>query len=153
MGEITLPSIIPSYVYTLFASLIVGTILICACGVSAANLKQEADKQQLLNISEYIATKSLELILHATNYNVTSNLQLNIPTLAGTQRYWIQLANDSTRAWVETGFGTTLNPNTYRIYIPAEVTAEGTYLSDFGVAALECHTVDGTIYLKLSGGS
>ena len=95
-----MPSMIPSYVYTLFASIIVGTIVISACGLSTVNVKHEAEKQQLSNISEYVATESLELVAHATAENLTSTFHLNVPSLIGSQRYWIRIANDSAKTWV-----------------------------------------------------
>jgi phosphodiesterase/alkaline phosphatase D-like protein len=148
-----MPSMIPSYVYTLFASIIVGTIVISACGLSTVNVKHEAEKQQLSNISEYVATESLELIAHATSENLTSTLHLNVPPLIGNQRYWIRIANDSTKTWVEVGFGTTAISSEQRTYMPSAVNASGTYTSGSGVATLECYSDSAGVHLTLSGGS
>jgi hypothetical protein len=148
-----LPSIIPSYVYTLFASLIVGTIVIAACGLSTVNVKAEAEKQQLSNIAEYVATESLELISHATAENLTSTLHLDVPQLIGNQRYWIKIANDSAKTWVEVGFGTTALSSEQRAYIPSEVAASGTYISGSGVANLECYADSSGVHLTLFGGN
>jgi hypothetical protein len=148
-----LPSLIPSYVYTLFASIIVGTIVISACGLSTVNVKQEAEKQQLSNISEYVATESLELISHATAENLTSNLRLDVPSLIGNQRYWIKIANDTAKTWVEVGFGTTVISSEQRTYMPSAVSASGTYISGSGVAILECYSDSSGVHLTLSGGS
>ena len=148
-----MPSIIPSYIYTLFASIIVGTLVICACSLSTLNVRNEAEKQQLLNVAEHVSTKSLELISHAKTDNLTSTLRLNVPSLIGEKRYWIQIANDSFRGWVEAGFGTTAHSSEHRIYIPSEVTASGTYTSGSGVASLECYSDSSGVHLTLSGGS
>ena len=148
-----MPSIIPSYVYTLFASLIVGTIVISACGLSTANIKSEAEKQQLSNIAEYVATESLELIAHATSENLTSTLQLDLPQLIGNQRYWIKLANDSAKTWVEVGFGTTALSSEQHTYIPSEASASGTYISGSSQAMLECYANSAGVHLTLSGGN
>ena len=148
-----MPSIIPSYVYTLFASLIVGTIVVSACSLSTLNVKTEAETQQLTNIAEYVATESLDLISHAISENLTSTLHLNVPQLIGNKMYWIQIANDSARTWVESGFGTTAPSSEQRTYIPMEVSASGTYTSDSGVATLECYSDSVGIHLTLSGGS
>jgi hypothetical protein len=145
------PSIIPSYIYTLFASIIVGTIVISACGLSTANMKSEAEKQQLSNIAEYVATESLELIAHATAENLTSTLHLNVPQLIGNQRYWIKIANDSAKTWVEVGFGTTAISSEQLAYIPSEVAASGTYTSGSGTANLECYSNSSGVHLTLSG--
>jgi hypothetical protein len=144
---------IPSYVYTLFASIIVGTIVISACGLSTLNVKQEAEKQQLSNMSEYVATESLELISHATAENLTSTLRLNVPPLIGNQRYWIKIANDSAKTWVEVGFGTTAISSDQRTYMPSAVSASGTYTSGSGAAILECYSDSSGVHLTLSGGS
>ena len=148
-----MPSIIPSYVYTLFASLIVGTIVISACALSTVNVKNEAEKQQLSNIAEYVATESMELISHATAENLTSTLHLNMPPLIGNRRYWIRIANDSARTWVEAGFGITAFSSEQRTYIPSEVCASGTYISGSGAPVLGCHLDSVGVYLNLSGGN
>jgi hypothetical protein len=148
-----MPSIIPSYVYTLFASLIVGTIVVSACSLSTLNVKTEAENQQLTNITEYVATESIDLISHATSENLTSTLHLNVPQLIGSKIYWIQIANDSARTWVEAGFGTTAHSSDQRKYIPLEASASGTYTSSSGVATLECYSDSAGIHLTLSGGS
>ena len=148
-----MPSIIPSYVYTLFASIIVGTIVISACGLSTVNVKAEAEKQQLSNIAEYVATESLELISHATAENFTSTFHLNVPQLIGNQRYWIKIANDTAKTWVEAGFGTTAISSEQRAYIPSEVAATGTYTSGSGAAILECYSDNSGVHLTLSGGN
>jgi phosphodiesterase/alkaline phosphatase D-like protein len=148
-----MPSIIPSYIYTLFASIIVGTIVISACGLSTANVKYEVEKQQLSNIAEYVATESLELISHATAENLTATLHLNVPQLIGNQRYWIKVANDSSKTWVEAGFGTTAISSEQLAYIPSEVAASGTYTSGSGAAILECYSDSAGVHLNLSGGN
>jgi hypothetical protein len=61
-----MPSIVPSYIYVLFASVIVGTIIIGACGLSTLDIKNDADKQQLSNIADYVAAQGNMMILHAT---------------------------------------------------------------------------------------
>ena len=148
-----MPSIIPSYVYTLFASIIVGTILICACGLSTLNVRHAAERQQLSSVAEYVATKSLELIAYASTDNLTSTLRLNVPSLIGNQIYWIQIANDSAATWVEVGFGTSAKSSGHRAYIPSEVSASGLYVSGAGDASLECYSDSSGVYLKLSGGN
>jgi len=148
-----LPSIVPSYIYSLFASIIVGTLVISACGLSTVNVKSEAEKQQLSNIAEYVATESLDLISHTGAENLTSTLKLNVPPLIGNQRYWIKIANDSARTWVEAGFGTTVSSSGQLTYIPSEVSASGTYISGSGAASLKCYSVNSGVQLTLSGGN
>ena len=148
-----MPSIIPSYIYTLFASIIVGTIVISACGLSTANVKYEAEKQQLSNIADHVATEGIELVSRAAAENLTSTLHLEIPQLIGNQRYWIKMQNDSTKAWVEVGLGTTVLSSDQLANIPAEVVASGTYVSGSGTAILECFSNSSGVQLTLSGGN
>ena len=148
-----MPSIVPSYVYTLFASVAVGAMLICFSGLSTVNVRHEAEKQQLRNIAEYVATKSSELISAKTVNNVTTNLTLNVPSLVGNQRYWVRLANDSSIAWVESGYGPVPQIIEPKVPIPFKVLAHGSYVSGSGTAVLECFANDTAICLELSGGS
>lgn len=148
-----MPSIIPSYIYTLFASIIVGTLIISMCGLTVANVKREAEEQQLSSIAEYIAVKSMELVSHATTDNSTSTVDLEVPSVIGNQRYWIQVKNDSSKAWVEAGFGTTVTSSEKRAYVPTEVAASGTYLSGSGTAFLQFTLDAGVASITLYGGS
>jgi hypothetical protein len=116
-------------------------------------VKNEAEQQQLSNIAGYVATESLELISHARADNLTTTLSLTVPSSIGDQRYWMQIKNDSSRTWVEVGFGTTPSSSEQRTYIPAEASASGTYTSGLGTATLECYSDNSGVYLTLSGGN
>ena len=85
--------------------LIVGTIIVTSCAVAMTNLKNEAANQQLSNVDEYVATQSLTLINQANENGQNATQVLDLPTAIGNQEYWISLANDSSSAWVESGFG------------------------------------------------
>jgi len=118
-----------------------------------ANLKHEAEEQQLASIAGYIALESVKLASVTSQGNVTSTLRLNIPALIGNQRYWIQIQNDSSRAWVEVGFGSATLSNSRRLPIPLEVSASGTYVSGSGTAFIEyCLDSEGA-HLTLFGGN
>ena len=147
-----MPSIIPSYVYTLFACMVVGALLIGASSLSTINVKNEADLQELKNIADYIAIRSFELVSLTKTNNLTANAILNIPYAVGNQRYWLRLDNDSLRSWVEIGFGVSPQPSGQRTYIPSQVSASGTYTSGAGTPVLECYQ-GYTTYLQISGGS
>jgi hypothetical protein len=148
-----LPSIIPSYIYTIFASILVGTIVISAVGLSTANIKQEAEKQQLSNVAKYVATKCLELTQQSIVNNVNSTIHLDLPTSIGNQQYWIRIANDSSKAWVEVGFGATASSSLQRAYIPSEVSTSGTYTSISGTPNLESYSDNSGVHLTISGGN
>ncbi|MEM3356524.1 MAG: hypothetical protein QW166_01720 [Candidatus Bathyarchaeia archaeon] len=148
-----MPSIVPSYIYTIFASIVVGALVICACGASTLNLRTEVEKQQLLNVAEYIFTESMALISQAKAGNVSSSVRLHVPSLIGDKNYWIRISNNSASAWVEAGFGVVATSSERRVCIPAEVSASGSYISSSGIATLTCHANASGVYLTLSGGN
>jgi len=145
-----LPSIIPGWVYTLFAALIVGTIIVSACSLVTVNVKNEAENQQLTNINEYVATQSLILLTRTTQVSQNVTQFLNLPPSVGNQMYWIYIENDSTGVWVASGLGSTVDLSQPRIYIPAEVAASGIYVSSYGRAFLQCYSANQTLSLTLS---
>ena len=148
-----MPSIIPSYVYTLFASIIIGTLIISMVGLSVANVKREAEEQQLSSIAEYVSVKSMQLTSQAPADNLTSTTRLDVPSLVGNQRYWIQIQNDSSRAWVEVGFGNVVMSSDQRAYIPSELATSGTYISGASTAFLGYYSDSNGAHLNLYGGS
>ncbi len=147
-----MPSIIPSYVYSLFAAIIVGTIVVCSCSLSTLDIKTEAENQQLINVGKYVATESLTLLDFSSkdNQNVTHSLEL--PSQIGNKIYWIRIANDSSNAWVESGFGTNVSSSQSQICLPANILASGSYISGYGRAFLHCTSENQTITLTLIGG-
>ncbi len=149
-----MPSVIPGYVYTLFASVIIGTLVITTCAFSVAGIKHEVEEQQLYSIAKYVATKGVELTSQNRAENFTAIVHLDLPPMIGNQRYWIQISNDSTRAWAEAGFGSTVISGQKRVDIPVEVAASGTYLSGSASSAFLQYAsgVDGAS-LMLYGGS
>ncbi len=134
-----MPSIIPTYVYSLFAALMVGIIIVCACSVVTAGVKSNADNTQLTNINEYVAAQSLTMLSHTTYQNQNITQTLDIPSQVGNQRFWIRITNDSQTAWVESGFGPTVLSSDMRTEMPAKVAASGSFVSCSGRAILECH--------------
>ena len=147
-----MPSIIPGYVYSLFAALIVGTIIVCSCSIIMLNVKDNAETQQLNNISNYIVTQSLLLLSQTDDTNSNSTQYLSIPNQIGVRQYWVRIANDSSKAWVESGFGSTIIPKQPDMYIPAKVSASGSYLSTSGRAFLNCQIENQTVVLTLTNG-
>ncbi len=144
-----MPSIIPSYVYSLFAAIIVGSMVVYTSSVSAMNIRNQAEKQQLSNITQYVATESIALISHNSDGNLTTTQFLDIPTQIGNQRYWINIANDSSTAWVESGFGTTVSSNQQLVYIPGKISASGAIISGSGRVFLECTSDSQGVTLNL----
>ncbi len=147
-----MPSIIPGYMYSLFAALIVGSIVIYACSVGALAIQQSAEKQQLHNLDEYVAAQSLSLLSKVTQENQNATQYLTLPAQVGNQRYWVNLVNDSSGAWVESGFGTEVNPTSMHVELPAEVAASGSFVSGSGWPMLTCYFENQTTILTLTVG-
>jgi len=145
-----MPSIIPGYVYTLFAALVVGAILVSSCSLLMLNLKNEADTRQLANVDEYVAARSLNLLAHTSTDQQNTTQFLNLPPQIGNQQYWICLTNDSSQAWVESGFGATVGPAQAQAAIPVGIEASGIFVSSWGRAFLSC-SQNQTAILELDG--
>ncbi len=142
-------TIIPSYVYSIFAALIVGTIIVSSCSLSMLNVKNEAEHQQLTNVDEYVAAQSLTLVTHVTEDSQNATMFLDLPSQIGNHEYSISIANDSSSAWVESGFGATVQ-NQPQIYIPAEINASGTFISGWGRPVLQCYIEHQIVTLTLT---
>lgn len=145
-----MPSIIPSYVYSLFAALIVGSIIVCTCSAAVSNVKNDASTQQLKNIDRYVAAQGLILIsqTNANNMNVTQFL--DIPYAIGNQRFWINLISDSNGARVESGFGVNVTAYGWLVDLPANVLASGSFVSGSGRAMLQCSYANGKATITLT---
>ena len=148
-----MPSIIPGYVYSLFATVIIGAILIATCGLATTNVKAEAETQQLHDVVDYVATKSLELLSNPSEDNSSATATLSLPISIGNQQYWIQVYNDSSGAWVQAGLGVDVVSSEQRMCIPADVAASGVYVSDFGWPYLQYQSNNTGQYLTLCGGN
>jgi hypothetical protein len=133
-----MPTVIPGYVYSLFAALLVGSILIYSCNLAALNIKNQAVSQQLKNIDEYVAAQSLTLLSHTHTDNQNTTQYLDLPAAVGNERYWIRITNDSSGTWVESGFGTNVTENGQRINVYAAVNATGSFVSGSGRPVLQC---------------
>ena len=142
-------TIIPGYMYSIFAALIVGAIIVSSCSLSMVNVKNEAENQQLANVDEYVAAQSLTLITHVTEDGQNATQFLDLPSQIGNQEYSISIANDSSSAWVESGFGAAVQSQP-QIYIPAEINASGTFVSGWGRAFLQCYYENQTVILTLT---
>lgn len=146
-----MPSIIPSYVFTLFAALIVGAIIVYGCSAASLKIKNDAEQKELANIDQYVATQIMTLLSYASENNQNSTQFLAIPSEVGNQQFWIRIGNDSSGAWVESGFGTMVSPSQPELYIPAKIAASGAFISDSGRAFLKCYIENQTATLMLTG--
>lgn len=145
-----MPTIIPGYVYSLFAALIVGTIIVTSCSVATLSIRNNAQNHELTNINEYVAAQSLSLMAHTIGANQNSSQFLEMPTAIGAQRFWVSIQNDTSGAWVQSGFGVVPNVSQPKFYIPAEVNASGVFVSGSGRPMLQCCSVNQTVTLTLT---
>lgn len=148
-----MPSIIPSYVYTLFASIAVGSLLIVTFSLSTLNIRSEVEEQQLASLAEYVAAKSCELVSTATTDRISINSTLHLPSLVGNQKYWVRLASDSVSAWVDVGYGATPLTTQHKVLIPAKISAQGIFTGGSSSAILQCYVRNAVTYIILSGGT
>ncbi|MGQ9624587.1 MAG: hypothetical protein ACUVT9_04370 [Candidatus Bathycorpusculaceae bacterium] len=94
---------------------------------------------------DLLAAKTTELLTLAQTTNATAETFVQMPTTIGDKQYWLQLSNDTARAWVEGGFGDVPQKATeLRVYIQRGVLASGCYVATYGAAHLTCQ-VDGEI--------
>ena len=147
-----MPSIIPSYVYSLFATLIVGAILVGGITMETANIRNQAVTQQLSNLDEYVATQSMALATRAVETGQNTTLYLDIPSQVANQVYWVALVNGQSGAQVTSGLGSTaVLSDQDGVAIPAEVSVSGFYCSSDGRAFLQCSVENQTVDLTLMG--
>lgn len=149
-----MPSITPSYLYTIIALIAVSSLLVFSFMAYADALRVSSEATQLKNLMDYIAAKSTELLTLALTTNATSEAFLQMPTVIGNKQYWIQFHSDSTRVWLEGGFGNTPMEGTEpRIYLPQEASATGCYIGGYGAACLKCHLETGIPQMHLANSS
>jgi hypothetical protein len=133
------PTTIPPYVYSLFAALIVGSIVVYACATTTTAIQSRAQSQQLTNLNQYVAAEALSLLSHTIQDNQTASRYLDLPSSVGNQQYWISLDTESSGAWVHSGFGDAVHPTELSVYVPAEVVASGAFVGGQGRPMLLCH--------------
>ena len=145
-----MPTIIPNYVYSLFAALLVGSIVIYACATATTAMESQAQTQQLTNVDQYVAAEALSLLSHTTQEGQTSSRVLDLPCSVGNQRYWISFDTDSSGAWVRSGFGANVQATGFSVYVPAEVEASGSFVGGSGRPVLLCQFENGVATLTLT---
>jgi hypothetical protein len=145
-----MPSIIPGYVYSLFAALLVGAIVVYSCSVSTLNIRTQATTQQMKNIDDYVATECINLLSHTALEGQNTTKVLDLPSQVGNQIFWLQVFTDSSGSWVESGFGRVVTSSTVHTEIPLSVNASGSFISGSGRAVLQCHFENQSATLTLT---
>jgi len=135
-----LPSITPSYLYTFIALMAVSSLLVFSFMAYSDTLRVFSETKQLKNLMDYVAAKSTELLTLTLATNATAEAYLQMPAAIGNKQFWLQLRNDSAKAWLEGGLGNILVEGTeLRVYLPKEVSATGYYIGGYGAARLKCY--------------
>jgi len=147
-----MPSIVPSYLYTFFALTLIGAILIGTFSSFAVSLKQIPEEKQLRNILDYVAAKSLELVNSVVAFrgNTTMQAVLELPTRIGQKQYWIRLRNSSEGTLAEAKFGAEPTQPIYKVYLSPNISASGTFRSEFEKAVLKCELNSSGTFLSLN---
>ena len=135
-----MPSVSTSFLYSLITMLIVGTILTFSMIQYVNPLREMSEVNSLKDILNNIAGKAEECLVTVTEYNATSSIVVKLPLAVGNRDYWIRFSNDSSKAWLECGFGRPgeIVGQTYRVYLSRAVSASGIFEGRYEFALLNC---------------
>jgi hypothetical protein len=134
--------------------MIVGSLLVFTFIDYAGAFKLSSEVRQLKGLMDRVAAKSTELVTLTLGANASADAFIETPQTIGNKGYWLQLLNDSSKAWVEGGLGTTpFEGSDLRVYLPPETSGTGCYISDHGTIRLKCALDAGTAQIQLAGSS
>jgi hypothetical protein len=134
-----MPSQATNYFYTLIAMGAVALRLTTACQGHAWGVEVLSEGRALRTVLEQLASECTEMTALTEATGAASRISLQTPTMIGDRYYWLRLSSDSSGAWVEGGFGEPWEGVTnYRVEIPWNVSASGTYRGGYGTLALSC---------------
>ncbi len=144
----------PSHLYTFIAMIAVSTLLVMSFMAYANTLRLSAEARQLENLIDHVAAKSTELLVLTMATNASCEAFLQMPTAIGVREYWLQLHNDSEKAWLEGGLGNVPTSGAeLRVYLPKEASAIGHYVGGYGAAHLRCEIVSDNPQIQLTNSS
>lgn len=146
-----MPAMPLSYLYTFFAIIAVSSLLLAAFIDYTGAIRFAAETRKLKNLMDYVAAKAAELITLAAATNSSAETFIQAPPTIGETQYWLRLQNDSSKTWLEGGFGNVPTEETeLYVYLPGKASASGDYVSGYGAIRLACLTSLNTPCLKLS---
>lgn len=149
-----MPSITPSYLYTLIALIAVCSLLVFSFMAYADAIRTSLEVKQLKNLMSHVAAKSTELLTLTLTTNATAEAFIQMPEVLGNKHYWLQFHNDSLKAWLQGGFGDMPTEDAdLCIYLPKEASAQGYYIGGYGAAYLKCHVDAGVPQILLTSSS
>lgn len=145
-----MPSTSTSYYYTLLSLAAVGTLLLCSFQVYNNQVREASETMALKRALEAIAAEGCELLSLTTSTNSSAQTILHLPDRIGERRYWVRLRSDSSRVWVEGGFGEEWEGEAEcRVYLPPGISASGSYAGEEGALKLRCYVSGASLYLEM----
>jgi hypothetical protein len=146
-----MPSVVSSYVYTFAALVAVSVLLIFSVNSYAYSLRAASEQDQLQSILTGVAAKANEILSLVTTTNSSVTASLSMPTTIGDQYYWLQIRNDSSKAWVEGALGEFHEGATgLQVFIPSYAVMSGYFSSAKGIATLHGYMDASTPQLNLA---
>ena len=142
----------PSYIYTMIALVIVSSLLVFSFMAYAEAIDASSEVKSLKNLMDQVAAKCIGMVSLATITNASSSCYVQVPSSIGNSQYWLQLHNDSSKAWLEGGLGQTVIERTgMQVYLLSNIFASGVYVGEHGSIHLQC-IVEGSVpHITLTG--
>ena len=145
-----MPSQATNYFYTMVAMGVIALMITNAFNLHSTNLQAVSERQGLKELLETVAAEATELVVLTEATNATTKISIHTPQMIGKKQYWIRLVSDSSEDWVEGAFGDpwTGSPD-FRVDLPWDVSASGTYKGGYGTLSLNCTIQDADSMLVL----
>lgn len=145
-----MPSITPSYLYTFFALIAISSILTVSFMDYAGAIRFSSEMRMLKNLMDHVAGKATELLTIAETANATAEAFVQAPTTIGDKQYWLRLRNDSSRAWLDGGFGSAPAEDAQlRVYLQGMISASGYYIGGYDAIRLKSFVSANTLHILL----
>ncbi|MFQ6054283.1 MAG: hypothetical protein ACE5OO_08670 [Candidatus Bathyarchaeia archaeon] len=139
-----------TYLYTLLVLFAVGLMLTATFKTHASSLRAAAERRELVELLETIASEGTELIALTEATGASAKICLHLPQTIGRQRWWARLTYDATGAWVEGAFETPWEGRPkWRVELPLNISATGTYEGGVRTLSLSCAVQGSEIVLTL----
>lgn len=139
-----------TYLYTLLALGAIGLMLTATFQAHAGRLQTVSEGLELKRMLEAIASEGTELITLTEATGASARVCLRLPRTVGSKLWWARLVSDATGAWLEGAFGEPWEGRPqWRVDLPPNITASGTYEGGVGTLALTCSMQGSNIVLTL----
>jgi len=135
-----MPSTANNFLYSFITMIMVGAILTFTFASYVNPLREISEVNKLKEVLNQVAAEAEEALTTITECNTTLSIVIRLPSTIGDRDYWIRFSNDSSKAWLEGAFGRAdgTEGQKYRVYLPREATASGTFEGRYVLALLNC---------------